>query len=555
MAQPLLVSALSEANRLRLVKASKCPTHQEVPVLRPLRPDLAGPPELYRQAGLEQAVESLPTEFTDAGQRWTLPDLQTGEIKHGQHEKITGYGNATIVSHREWSGEYRIRTQSETADSAPPEQECTRYTHTLSLAGARKLADSCHYMAIKKGGYSTFLTLTFDEAGRQRVAERKTVGRCTEFEWVKGKPVPLVQHLEPGVDLTYSTIQKELGRFWDGVNKTYQRGFVATKTYPWGAVECISKGETLRTTPSVVIGWKGAMCGVNSKAPKGQPVRESIHYCWVAENPKAADGRDNPHVHILMRWRVPFRLFGAWSVRIESLWGQGFAHLEKIKEPEKAGAYMAKAAGYLTKATGASEQGRIRGNRYAISQPSRAPEWVCVGHYEAGIMGSLIADTHDFFSHLYGHVFAKRKKLNEQLNQAEKGSKERYKIGRTLEKVRTALNSLPAVVSKYQITFKAKEGLMTFLNWACDDTGAKMAAWLPVKGRGESWSDDPADKSRTLYGHKLAAYLENQRLRRCERWRGGDHWWVGLMDWARKFEAVPEYEDDGRWERQNWGSI
>ncbi|MFT6913889.1 MAG: hypothetical protein ACJAWL_000175 [Motiliproteus sp.] len=147
--------------------------------------------------------------------------------------------------------------------------------------------------------------------------------------------------------------------------------------------------------------------------------------------------------------------------------------------------------------------------------------------------------------HLYGHVFAKRRTLNEQLNQAEKGSKKRYQIGRTLEKVRNTLNSLPAVVSTYQITFKAKESLMTFLNWVCDETGAKMAAWLPVKVLGESWSDDPADKSRTLYGHKLSAYLENQRLRRCERWRGGDCWWAAVMDEARRFEVVPEYEDEG----------
>jgi hypothetical protein len=109
------------------------------------------------------------------------------------------------------------------------------------------------------------------------------------------------------------------------------------------------------------------------------------------------------------------------------------------------------------------------------------------------------------------------------------------------------------VVSTYQITFKAKESLMTFLNWACDETGAKMAAWLPVKVLGESWSDDPADKSRTLYGHKLSAYLENQRLRRCERWRGGDRWWAAVMDEARRFEVVPEYEDEGGWERQSWG--
>ncbi|MEH6470352.1 MAG: hypothetical protein V7752_03805 [Halopseudomonas sp.] len=52
------------------------------------------------------------------------------------------------------------------------------------------------------------------------------------------------------------------------------------------------------------------------------------------------------------------------AVRLKQLRGQGVARFEKIKEPEKAGVYMAKAAGYMTKAEGRTDQGTVKGNRY-----------------------------------------------------------------------------------------------------------------------------------------------------------------------------------------------
>jgi hypothetical protein len=156
----------------------------------------------------------------------------------------------------------------------------------------------------------------------------------------------------------------------------------------------------------------------------------------------------------------------------------------------------------MAKVAGASDQGRIRGNRYGISKPSRAPDWECIGLYEAGIMGSLIKDTHDFFSYLYGHHVKARKQLNEKLAEAPKRSRARRSIGAALEKVRGVLNALPAVAAPYQITFKSLDAVKTFIDWACDDTGAKMADWLPVKDVGDCWSDHPADKTQTLWGAK-----------------------------------------------------
>jgi len=205
-----------------------------------------------------------------------------------------------------------------------------------------------------------------------------------------------------------------------------------------------------------------------------------LKYCWVAENPENSAGDDNPHLHVLLSWRVPFEIFDAWVTRIEKIWGQDFAHLEKIKEPMKAGAYMAKVAGYLTKAAGESNQGEIRGNSYSVSEGARAPEWECICRAELGIMGHLITDGQDYFSFMYGHVFEERRNLNTKLSNikaehttisATKGAvskestKNRHKIGQKLQAVRAKLSVLPAIASKYQLIIKSTDRFTAFLQW------------------------------------------------------------------------------------------
>ncbi|PSU70378.1 rolling circle replication-associated protein [Photobacterium phosphoreum] len=56
-----------------------------------------------------------------------------------------------------------------------------------------------------------------------------------------------------------------------------------------------------------------------------------LDYCWVAEMPANEDGEPNPHVHILLRWLVPKTHFFAWVGRLERIWGNGFAKIERIK--------------------------------------------------------------------------------------------------------------------------------------------------------------------------------------------------------------------------------
>ena len=91
--------------------------------------------------------------------------------------------------------------------------------------------------------------------------------------------------------------------------------------------------------------------------------RSSLLYIWVAENVRD----ENPHVHMLTSYSVPRREFDAFAAHLESLWGHGFAKIERVRKPEKAGRYIMKALGYTMKGA-EDDQGTVIGNRYGISR-------------------------------------------------------------------------------------------------------------------------------------------------------------------------------------------
>lgn len=93
---------------------------------------------------------------------------------------------------------------------------------------------------------------------------------------------------------------------------------------------------------------------------------EDFAYIWVAENPAEV----NPHVHMPTNHTVPRSEFQKFTKWFESLWGHGFAHVERIRKPEAAGLYILKAVGYSAKGSDGG-QGLIYGNRYGISQNIR----------------------------------------------------------------------------------------------------------------------------------------------------------------------------------------
>ncbi len=486
-----------------------------------------------------------PSRIGDGAEQTHQMDLTTGEIT-----RVRCYesDSRAVVEYRDWCDEYRIRTKVDQAiTDTPPEQAGPRYTSMLSLEGARKISESCRYMAEKKDGFTTFLTLTLDSAARRRVEICRNVGPCTELEFKpatkqkRARYVPKVTHLTgqhfiycrkygrvplrrvvngPSHDMTFQTVQKELARFWDAANKLYKRGWVEKVK---GQEH---KGEKLPDTTH-----------------RGEPHEDNLHYAWVVENPKNEQGQDNPHIHIMMRWRVPYRDFKAWAQRLEKIWGQGFAHLEKIKEPEKAGSYMAKAAGYMTKGEDGG-QGLVRGNRYGISRDARAPDWEIVGVYENGLMGTLVRDVYDHFICEYGDKLQRRNWLKDKLEETPKEAKnERQKIGKALEKIRKELNAVPHRPSKYQLVIKGKNAARQFFNWAKSKTEQRGQNWLPPKEAGAYWQESAPPQ--TAYGREFRERLRQQRRavwsRKIDRIKG-----QCVAYWKSVFDGgVPDWADPG----------
>lgn len=443
-----LTDAEREA-RLRLVEASKSPTHENDAIEH----------AIARQKFLKNysAPELVPFNI----------DFSTGEkipVNPGQdfepQKLITPHGQvgcATIVQFREWSDEWRIRTEAMgTVGSAPPSQSGERISELLSQRGAKKIAESCEYMSLKKGGYKTFVTGTFNTEVRAKIASGET------------------------------TIQREVSRCMDAMQKMYQRGWVTPE------------GEN-------IPGHSEGLC-----------------YCWVVEIPKDENGGDNPHVHLLLGWSVPYRLFAAWSARIERIWGNGYFHLEKIKDCACAGAYMAKAAGYLSKGAGDDTQGKVRGNRYGISDPARAPDWVTYGKSQLHTMGQIIADVYDHLTLKYGADYRERKTLKNQLDAISKDNKAlRQKIGERLEKVRAKLKALPIRCNKYQVILKGRTVAGTFITWA---KGEKVTRpdWLPELPAELSWQEGRQPTAAdSHYFRKLREKFQQLKRRR--------HAWTDCM--------------------------
>lgn len=398
----------------RLVEASKNPTRAEREFER-----------AYQRQKFQFQQEKLshcrPTEKAPA------------EVDPRKQITPTGQaGCATVIQFRDWSDEWRIRTQVETANNMPPQLDGPRFSEMLSQRGAKKIAESCEYMSLKKGGFRTFVTGTFNEETRARIANEET------------------------------TIQREVSRCMDAMQKMFRRGW---------------------TMPS------------GEKVP-GHP--EGLPYCWVVEVPKNEQGEENPHVHMLLGWQVPYSQFQAWAERIERIWGNGYFHLEKIKDCTCAGAYMAKAAGYMTKGEDGN-QGKVRGNRYGISDTARAPDWVTVGKAQLHAMGQIIADVYDHLTHKNGPDYQERKRLNRQLDETPKTAKvTRQKIGQRLQKVREKLNALPIRSNKYQIILKGEDAKRTFMSWAMGDSN-RPPEWLPELPKELAW--EPGANPGAQSGH------------------------------------------------------
>ncbi|MBD1572060.1 hypothetical protein HC725_02045 [Vibrio sp. S17_S38] len=275
---------------------------------------------------------------------------------------------------RKWCNQFKAQLIVQTPPSAAPEPNTgTRYTEKLTGRSVGRIFEAAAYVSTLHGGFTTFVTLTFTPKQRARifggmVESSDVIGAYTpvEFKYDKlSKKWNVIKTLD-------TSLGKETSRFLDAAKKIYQRGWIAS--------------HTIKTTD------KGHLyCDLDNVKVEGQGKESDFHYIWVAESPANEDGEPNPHVHLLLNWTVEPELFSAWSQRLESVWGHGFANIQRIKQPKAAGTYIIKAVGYAAKGDNL-EQGLIKGNRYSIARCSRAPDWQCLTTFEADNITAVIKE-------------------------------------------------------------------------------------------------------------------------------------------------------------------
>jgi len=432
----------------RLVKRCKSPTRSEIETSRRLelnkqlfdlqsRETVKNHAKWLEQPESEQKYQQryIGSQVLNMGTTSGLNvilDEETGELKAktGQRAPIAR------IYHREWSDEYRIRVMAQaSASEPPPQQEGDRETSELSQKGASKILDAGAYVSAVRGGFSTFLTLTFDNEAQQRIVDEE------------------------------STIGREVSRFFDAASKMYQRG--------WQCDNRVLREEN------------GFQCiGAAEVVPEKD---DKLDYIWVAEMPDSESRGKNPHCHVLLRWDIEPYLFHDWAKRLEDLWGLGFAKLERIRNADAASGYLLKALGYVVKGS-SKDQGTFKGNRYNISAAARAPAWECISEFEAQNMVAIINEVREKWQRKDAPIKSEIKKEKADLVRYQKAYKiNQFKKGVCPEKRKTILEKIKARMAaidervtqhwkqlksrgaranEYQITFKGWDKLGNFIGWA-----------------------------------------------------------------------------------------
>jgi len=295
----------------------------------------------------------------------TFFDLPLFVDELGEHEIVrpeieyTGGdpGKFIDLKKEDWSGEYSaVAIVQQRVQQEPPPQSGDRWTDKVSQGAKRKITKSAKYLHLEKRGYRAFVTLTFTPAQRAMLELHDKYG-AFNIGKLCGPVIP-----------KRTSIGKEVSRFLNALQERRK------------------KGMTIKLDPN----------DKKSKRARIRGTERAIDYCWVIECPWTVrhtvygPGRaKNPHVHLMMNWTVKRASFRGWASRIESIWGNGYAKIEKLRKPASAAGYMAKAAGYLSKGAD-GKQGKVRGNRYGISKGARAPLARSIGRYALQFMRDAI---------------------------------------------------------------------------------------------------------------------------------------------------------------------
>ncbi len=404
------------------------------------------------------------------------------------------------IAYRPWSDEWRLRISPEFVNGKlPPVNSGERSTSKMTEAAISKIEDSAMFVDVEHGGYRVFATVTLNKDARERINNRITkfelitypenghIRYATKFArspglyFAKGvdhfgvlpldsgdycpiryEPIDkeLLDFIGPSIRKSYSyqsSVQREVSRFFDGIKKMRLRGWIPE--YRRGR-KIVNRKEGPYTpiefnTPKI-------------KLPGSEENITPFCYLWVAENPKNKQGEDNIHVHLLMNWDIPYRLFSCWAKRLERLWGQGYVHLERIKDTKCSAYYLSKAAQYLSKASKANDQGLIRGNRYAISKHARAPGWESVGKYSANGLGYLIMLAKVKHQDKYGLLSATRRQIIEEIKaEDDKKTRKSNRLKSIAHHIGGRIKSISSVFGRYNCVFKGEKTFDMFVGWCC----------------------------------------------------------------------------------------
>lgn len=423
-------------------------------------------------------------------------------------------GTSVCLDYRSWSGTFRARCVAVTSvTGSPPVHAGPRYTSVLSARGAAALSDSCEFVDRVGVGFRTFITLTLDAEARARLVSRVPVSVGGVVDAFPGTgfrdaeprypilgtlPDSRFYYVVPFAAAFYcnvsfirvfcggvaadgpfcrikwvyeSSVQREVSRWCQSLRRMFSRGWVPAYSRR-GVVSSPKSGDYCP------IVWNSRRV----RLPGCLPSDDDLPYCWVAEAPISADGLPNPHIHVLIGWAVPFEVFPCWAARIEKLWGQGFAHLEKLRDSASAGGYIAKAAGYLSKGSRSADQGIIRGNRYGIAKCARAPGFVQISRYHWGVFGACLSVARE---HFLRSVLPLRWEVSSCLSRVAASppvaAPVRRRLLRAVHATRKKLRSLPVVVGNFQVLFHGLDNVRAFFRW-CISVG-----WSPSTPQPSPW--------------------------------------------------------------------
>jgi hypothetical protein len=361
---------------------------------------------------------------------------------------------------------------------------------------------------------------------------------------------PMRVELTPELEGTHilkpaTTIQAEFSRCIDGMQKMYQRGFSYQGGRVFGSYAGFRALGTVRCGLAVLpasarrgarspwpmrktFTWAGMCQGdlfTAAKVPAElRPLVEPgceftlleaidpqpLRYAWVVENPRYGDfcdiatremfpGESNPHIHALFDWQVPRAAFDAWASRIEGIWGQGWAHIERLRDSAAAGAYVLKAAGYMTKGEGDNGQGWVFGNRYWVSNGkrdipgsgARAPGFTGVAVLPHGQLDLLCAHAAEHQRERLDGLRRRRDTAAAAIKQA-RTPQAKSKLTGVLKALRKRIDGRAIIAGKWQMLFRGAAALGEFFGWAASRQDQETSELLPAKPAGFWWTHSKA---------------------------------------------------------------